>query len=237
MADVSLPQHVALVLDGNRRWARKQGLGILLGHRQVLETTLETLADHAIARGIPFLTVWAFSTENWRRSSDEVEGLLSLFREALQKKVAVLEKKGIKVQVLGDLSRFPQDIQDGVRETLQKTKHNTRLTLTVALNYGGRDELRRAVQKVAAQVLQKNISPQEITEEMISSALDTGELSLPDPDLIIRTGGEKRLSGFLPWQTVYTELYFTDTLMPDFTPAEFDIALEEYQKRQRRFGA
>lgn len=217
-----IPQHVAIIMDGNRRWARQNGLAIIKGHRKVAEEMIERLADFAIAKGIKFLTLWAFSTENWQRPSEEVKGIMELFRETFATSSKRLHQKGVRVAVIGDLSRFPEDIQDGVNFWLKETKNNQKLTVTFALNYGGRDELQRAVRAGG---------------ENFENHLDTKKMIvLPDPDLLIRPGGEKRLSGFLTWQSVYTELYFTDALMPDFDEQEFAKALADYASRQRRFG-
>lgn len=217
-----IPQHVAIIMDGNRRWARQNGLAIIKGHRKVAEEMIERLADFAIAKGIKFLTLWAFSTENWQRPSEEVKGIMELFRETFATSSKRLHQKGVRVAVIGDLSRFPEDIQDGVNFWLKETKNNQKLTVTFALNYGGRDELQRAVRAGG---------------ENFENHLDTKKMIvLPDPDLLIRPGGEKRLSGFLTWQSVYTELYFTDVLMPDFDEEEFAKALADYASRQRRFG-
>jgi len=217
-----IPQHVAIIMDGNRRWARQNGLAIIKGHRKVAEEMIERLADFAIAKGIKFLTLWAFSTENWQRPSEEVKGIMELFRETFATSSKRLHQKGVRVAVIGDLSRFPEDIQDGVNFWLKETKNNQKLTVTFALNYGGRDELLRAVRAGG---------------ENFENHLDTKKMIvLPDPDLLIRPGGEKRLSGFLTWQSVYTELYFTNVLMPDFDEQEFAKALADYASRQRRFG-
>lgn len=218
----TIPQHVAIIMDGNRRWARQNGLAIIKGHRKVAEEMIERLADFAIAKGIKFLTLWAFSTENWQRPSEEVKGIMELFRETFATSSQRLHQKGVRVAVIGDLSRFPKDIQEGVNFWVNETKDNQKLTVTFALNYGGRDELLRAV---------------KVGGENFENYLDTKKMiDLPDPDLLIRPGGEKRLSGFLTWQSVYAELYFTDVLMPDFDEQEFAKALADYAARQRRFG-
>ena len=225
----NLPQHIAIIMDGNRRWARKKGLAIIKGHRRVAEELIEELADHCIKKGIGYLTLWAFSTQNWNRNLVEVRLMMDLFREMLDKNTKQLHQKGIKIKTIGDLSRFDQDIRQKIKRGVEKTKQNQNLTLTFALNYGGRDELLRAVSQV-----NKLPSRAKITQEIITQNLDTA--NLPDPDLIIRPGGEKRLSGFLTWQSEYSELYFSDVLMPDFGTTELDKALAEYQHRQRRFG-
>jgi len=217
-----IPRHVAIIMDGNRRWARQNGLAIIRGHRKVAEEMIERLADFAISQGIDYLTLWAFSTENWDRPAEEVAGVMDLFRETFKTSAERLHKKQVRVAVIGEMQRFPKDIQEGVDFWVKETAQNQKLTVTFALNYGGRDEVKRAVR---------------LGGENFEAFLDTKRLvDLPDPDLLIRPGGEQRLSGFLTWQSVYTELYFTDVLMPDFDETEFSKALEEYARRQRRFG-
>ena len=218
--------HVALIMDGNRRWAKKQGLAIIKGHRKVAEEMIERLADHAIARGIEYLTLWAFSTENWNRSQDEVRGLMELFRETFSTAAERLHKKGVRVHTIGDLSRFPDDIRQGVENWKKETAVNKKLVVTFALNYGGRDEILRAVTSLIESG--DYVAGEKLDEDKINQYLDTQkDISLPDPDLIIRPGGEQRLSGYLPWQGTYSELYFTDVLMPDFDEEQFQIALDE----------
>lgn len=229
----SIPRHVAIIMDGNRRWAKKRGLPIFEGHRVAAEKVIEPLVEKASQMGVSFLTLWAFSTENWQRDRREVEGLLKLFRHQLAKDIEKLHQNGVRILVTGDRSKFPEDIQKGIKEGIEKTKNNKTITVVLALNYGGRDEIIRAIKKMAKNfktVKQFN----NLTIRQFSSYLDTADI--PEPDLIIRTGGEKRLSGFLLWQSEYSELYFTDVLFPDFTPEEFEKAILEYQKRQRRFG-
>jgi undecaprenyl diphosphate synthase len=236
-----LPQHVAIIMDGNRRWARARGLHPVEGHRYVVDEVLETLADRCIELGIPYLTLWAFSTENWDRDAAELNALMKIFRLGFQKKTREwLMNKGIRVQVLGELDRFPKDIAEMCRDWMEKSKDNTHLVVTFALNYGGRDEMTRSFNRILAEkqtLLQQGklaVDDLEVSEEEISTHLDTA--GTPDPDLIIRPGGQFRLSGFMPWQSVYSELYFTDVLMPDFSPAELDKALFDFEQRQRRFG-
>lgn len=222
------PTHVAIILDGNRRWARQQGLAIAQGHRKVALESIRDLAKHCIKLGIPYLTVWAFSTQNWEREVKEVKLIMDIFRELVKEEIDQLHQEGVKINTIGDLSRFDADIQQAVADGIAQTKDNQKLTLTLALNYGGRDELARAMQHII------DAKIKQVTEEIISQYLDTADL--PNPDLVIRPGGEKRLSGFLSWQIEYAELYFTDVLMPDFGPAELDQALADFAKRQRRFG-
>lgn len=223
-----LPRHVGIIMDGNRRWAKEHGLELLRGHERVSDEVIEPLIDRCIELGIPYVTLWAFSTENWNRDEKEVSGLMQLFRRALQKSSKRLMDKGVKLKAIGDISRFPEDISAGLVEWMKMSEENTKITVNFALNYGGRDEIIRAVNKAL------EAHPEKITDELLSQHLDTS--GMPDLDLLIRPGGEKRLSGFLPWQSVYAELYFTDVLMPDFTPEELDTALGEFSKRKRRFG-
>lgn len=229
----ALPQHIAIIMDGNRRWAKQHGLAVLKGHSYVTDHVIEPLVDRCIELQIPYLTLWAFSTENWQRDEQEVQGLLQIFRKAFQKSVEELHRKGVKLNMIGNLERFPADIQVGVKEWIDKSYSNTKITVTFALNYGGRDEITRAVNK-ALHHQQTTGAVAQLTESEIANQLDTA--GLPDPDLIIRPGGEKRLSGFLAWQAVYAELYFTDVLMPDFSPLELDKALADFANRRRRFG-
>ena len=225
-----LPKHIGIIMDGNRRWAKKNGLAALRGHDYVAEKVIEPLVDHCIQQGISHITLWAFSTENWQRDQNEVEGLMDIFRKSFHKNSQRLFEKGVRLNAIGDLKRFPEDIQKGVEEWIEKSKENTAITVTFALNYGGRDEIVRAVNRY----LDGNPGAEKITAEELNAHLDTG--NMPDLDLLIRPGGEQRLSGFLPWQGVYAELYFADILMPDFTPAELQKALDEFSRRQRRFG-
>lgn len=221
-----IPKHIALIMDGNRRWARKKGLSVLEGHKAG-EDRIEPIIDCALEWDIPYLTFWAFSTENWRRSQKEVTFLLNLYRKDLSKRVDNFHKKNVKINIIGNLSMFPEDIQEKTRQWVDKTKDNKKITVNIALSYGGRDEIIRAINKLPEQI-------DNLTIEQFSNYLDTA--NQPDPDLLIRTGGEKRLSGFLLWQLEYTELYFTDTLWPDFTVEEFKKALSWYRERERRFG-
>lgn len=224
-----LPQNVGFIMDGNRRWAEKHGKDRFLGH-EVGEDRLEPLIDTAIDLGIPYLSFWAFSTENWQRSQREVQVLMRIFRENLDKKVNRFHQKNVRLKIIGNLSLFPKDIYAKTQDWVEKTKNNTKITVTLALSYGGRDEITRAVNKLIFE--KKRNKPMTAAE--IGSQLDTA--GQPDPDLIIRTGGVQRLSGYLLWQVNYAELYFTETLWPDFTPKHFLKALEDYQKRKRRFG-
>ena len=223
-------QHIAIIMDGNRRWAKQHKLQALQGHQYVTDKVIEPLVDRCIELKIPYLTLWAFSTENWQREKSEVEGLMQLFRKAFQKSVEDLHQKGVRLNYIGDMSKFPKDIQESVQKWMEISKSNTKITVSFALNYGGRDEIIRAIHKAQ----KNNADLSQITQDQFSTFLDTA--NMPDPDMIIRPGGEKRLSGYLAWQAVYAELYFTDLLMPNFGPKQLDAAIEEYDSRQRRFG-
>lgn len=214
-----IPVHVGIIMDGNRRWAKKRGLPPVAGHVQAVDTTVEELIEKAGELGIKYLTMWAFSTENWNRDRAEVSALMNLFRKALLDKVGRFIKKGARLRIIGDKSKFPSDIQEGMEKAVKESESNNKITVAFALNYGGRDEIKRAVVKGGVD---------------FEKYLDT--VGIPDPDLIIRTAGEQRLSGFLMWQSAYSEFYFTETLFPDFTPEKFEKAIEDYQGRQRRFG-
>lgn len=225
-----IPTHVAIIMDGNRRWAARRGLGPVEGHRRAAEKAIEPIVNRSIKLGIPYLTFWAFSSENWKRDKAELRGLFQVFREGLQQDILKLSQKGVRLRVIGDLSKFPKDIAQKAGQAVEKTAKNNTITVSFALNYGGREEILKAAKKMLAE----GVSPKKLDEKRFSTYLDTA--GLPDPDLIIRTGGEMRLSGYFPWQSVYSELYFTKTLWPDFTPAKFDRALASFQKRNRRFG-
>jgi len=223
-------QHIAIIMDGNRRWAKERHLPTLIGHAKGYER-IEKIVAHADKLGIKYITFWAFSTENWKRNKEEVAYLLNLFRKVLKGNMLkkMLQNNG-KLQVLGDVTAFPDDIQKEINRVLQDSKHNTGITINIALNYGGRMEIINAVKNIISNKIKRT----DITESVISQYLYTN--SLPDPDLIIRTGGEQRLSGYLPWQSIYSELYFTDEYWPDFGEESFDKALQEYAHRERRFG-
>lgn len=228
-----LPRHVAIIMDGNRRWARHRRLPILEGHRAGSQATRQVV-ETCVELHIPILTLYAFSTENWRRSPKEVQGLLRLIEKTLKEERPELHANGVRVRHIGSKEGLPPSLLDELKETEELTKENKALLLNVAINYGGRDELRRAFQRMAQKVARGELSPEAIDEDLISAHLDTG--GLPDPDLLIRTGGEHRISNFLLWQIAYTELYVTPTLWPDFNKREFLMALVDYQHRERRFG-
>lgn len=215
------PTHIAVIMDGNRRWARAHNLPVLEGHRKVANEVLERLVEHAAQRGIPYMTFWAFSTENWGRETREVKGIMGILAASVGPFGKKMLAKGVRLKVIGDLSRIDKNLQKSIEAVVDKTAHNTRITVVIALNYGGRDEIRRAVRRAP-------------DKNDFEKYLDTA--GIPDPDFIIRTGGEQRLSGFLLWQSQYSELYFPTFLMPDFTPERLDEAIKEFESRKRRFG-
>lgn len=228
----TVPQHIAIIMDGNRRWAKERGLPALAGHRKVADEIIEPLVEHAADLGVKFITFWAFSTENWQRSKSEVAGIMRIFRHLLKRRIQRLHEKGVKVRAIGDISRFAPDIRKALEDGIEKTKHNKRITAVFALNYGGRDELLRAIKKASS--IKYRVTLDTLTPDTFSQFLDTA--GIPDPELIVRPGGEQRLSGFLLWQSEYSELYFQPWYMPQFSPQKLDEAIAEYHKRQRRFG-
>ncbi len=213
-------------MDGNRRWAKERGLPVLAGHKKVADDILIPLVEHAADRGISYMTFWAFSTENWQRDIEEVSGIMEIFRHVIKKRWQRLHEKGVRIKVIGDLSKFSDDIRESMIAVQEQTKNNKKITAMFALNYGGRDEILRAVNKAIRQKKKE--------ADDFSQFLDTK--GIPDPDIIVRTGGEQRLSGFLPWQGVYSELYFPLWYMPEFTSEKLDDVIKEYANRQRRFG-
>ncbi len=229
-SDLKGPSHVAIICDGNRTWARAHGLEAFLGHRQATQKVIEPLVDRAALRGIKYLTFWVFSTENWKRDKKEVGYLMDLFREFFDSQVQRLHEKNIRVIMIGDPSRLATDIQEKIKEGLELTKDNTGLIVVIAVNYGGHDELLRAVNKL----LSSKLAGQEVTAAEIESNLDTK--GIPDPDLIVRTSGQMRLSGFMSWQSAYSEFAFPKFGFPDFTPDRLDEVLKEFAARHRRFG-
>lgn len=232
LEDLTIPQHVAIILDGNGRWAKKRGLPRNLGHAQGF-ATVEKTVFHAADLGIKYLTVYGFSTENWKRPEEEVTGLMNLFRKYMKRLLKTSLENDARVLMIGERSRFPQDIIDGINELEEKTKQNSKITFTIAINYGGRDEITRAVNKIVQEAKDGSLT-EPVTEQMISEHLDTK--LIPDPDLLIRTSGEQRLSNYLIWQSAYAELYFTDVLWPDFSKEDLIEAVRYYNTRDRRFG-
>lgn len=230
---LDIPAHVAIILDGNGRWAKKRMLPRNAGHVEGAKVVEQILED-AWNLGIKYVTMYAFSTENWKRSQEEVGALMGLLKKYLMNCIERSSKNNMRVRVIGDITALSQDLQDKIIDLEEKSKNNTGLQFSIALNYGGRDELRRAVTRIAKDCKEGRLSCEEITEECISSYLDTAEL--PDPDLMIRTSGEIRLSNFLPWQLAYTEFYFTEVLWPDFNKEELIKAILYYNGKERRFG-
>jgi undecaprenyl diphosphate synthase len=224
-----LPHHVAIIMDGNRRWARQHDLPELEGHAAGVEAIRELLR-HAVRRGVAVLTLYAFSRENWARSDEEVTGLFGLLEGAIRSETDELRRQGVRVQLLGRLDELPEETRRSIAEALAATEEGTRLVLNIAFNYAGRTELVDAVRRLIA----SGTTPEAVDEAAISASLYTA--GLPDPDLVIRTGGEQRLSNFLIWQSAYAEFYYCETLWPDFGPDAFDEALGEFARRQRRFG-
>lgn len=226
-------QHVAIVMDGNGRWAKQQGKKTLLGHQQGAKT-LRKIVEESIRREIKFLTVYAFSAENWLRPKDEVDGLMGLMRHMLKNEAKKLYEQNVCLKVIGTKDKLPKDLQKLIQQVEEKSKTNDALTLVMAISYGARQEIIGAVKNLATQVLEDKINPEEITEEKFESFLDTQ--GIPDPDLLIRTSGEKRISNFLLWQCAYSEFYFTPVYWPDFDETEYEKAIEDYKTRKRRFG-
>ena len=233
MEDMMVPAHVAGILDGNGRWAKKRGLPRSMGHREGCKTVEKTV-ELAARMGIQYLTVYGFSTENWKRSSEEVGALMQLFRYYMVRLLKIAKANNVRVKMIGERSRFDQDIIEGINRLEDETRENTGLTFVIAVNYGGRDEITRAVKRLAAACQEGKLNPQDITEQTIEACLDTA--GIPDPDLLIRTSGEIRLSNYLLWQCAYTEIYVTDCLWPDFDQEELEKAVAAYNRRERRYG-
>lgn len=230
---MNIPQHVAIILDGNGRWAKSKGMPRNYGHAQGSKN-VEKICEEAWRMGIKYLTVYAFSTENWNRPKDEVDALMKLLRNYMKTCLKTAAKNDMKIRVIGDKSRLDQDIRERIAELEEATKNNTGLNFQIAINYGSRDEIVRAVKKIAMDCKQDVLSFDAINEEIISAYLDTHDI--PDPDLMIRTSGEQRLSNYLLWQLAYSEFYFTDVPWPDFSKEELIKAIEQYNSRDRRYG-
>ena len=228
-----IPNHIAIIMDGNGRWAKERNLPRKLGHKAGCET-LEQIVEDCARLGIGYLTVYAFSTENWKRSTEEVGALMSLFRIYLKKILKVAMANNVRVRMIGEKSRFDEDIRDGIDNLEEKTARNTGMTFVIAINYGSRDEITRAVRSLAKDAVDGKVQPEGITEATVASYLDTADM--PDPDLMIRTSGEQRLSNYQLWQLAYAEFYFTDVYWPDFNKEELLKAIEAYNNRNRRFG-
>jgi len=229
----ALPSHVAIIMDGNGRWAKSRGLSRLEGHRTGVKAALD-IVRYAGELGIPYLTLYAFSSENWKRPQEEVSGLMHLLHFYLKQECKELIANGVALGTIGDISKLPGRVKDALADVCEKTKHGTRIRVTVALSYGSRDEIVRAARQIAVDARSGQLEPEKVDEILFQNYLDTH--LVPDPDLFIRTGGEKRLSNFLLYQVSYAELYLCETAWPDFSRADLDKALAEFAGRQRRFG-
>ena len=228
-----LPEHVAIIMDGNGRWAERKGLNRIRGHRKGADT-VRKIVTFSREIGIRWLTLYAFSEENWKRPSSEVQGLMTLLNRFLKNELKEMQKNGIQLRTIGRTERLPKSTRQILQDTIEKTSSNSDMTLTLALSYGGRQEILDAILKIVSQVQENKISASDITEKLVSNSLYTS--GMPDPDLLIRTSGEYRISNFLLWQISYSEIYITQTLWPDFGENEYKKALRDYQMRDRRFG-
>ncbi|HMO02863.1 MAG TPA: isoprenyl transferase [Oligoflexia bacterium] len=229
----SLPKHVAIIMDGNGRWAKEKKQPRIFGHTAGVESVRE-ITEEAARLGVRYLTLYAFSTENWRRSAEEVAGLMNLLAESFLREQETLLKNNIRLRAIGILEKLPKETRDALEQVSNQTKNCSRLDLILALSYGGRSEICQAMQKIGSLIAHRQILPSDITEDLISQNLYTA--GIPDPDLLIRTSNEQRISNFLLWQSAYAEIIFTPTLWPEFRAAEFRDCLLEYQRRERRFG-
>ena len=230
---MKIPQHVAIILDGNGRWAKSKGMPRNYGHMQGAKN-VEIICEEAYKMGIKYLTVYAFSTENWNRPQDEVDALMKLLRNYMKTCLKTAAKNDMKIRVIGDKTRLDDDIRTRIAELEESTKNNGGLNFQIAINYGSRDEMRRAITALAKDCVEGKVNPDDISEAMFDRYLDTHDI--PDPDLMIRTSGELRLSNYLLWQLAYSEFYFTDVPWPDFSKEELVKAVEQYNKRDRRYG-
>ncbi len=234
MEQPNIPIHVGIIMDGNRRWAKEKKIDYRLGHKEGAKT-LEKIVRYAKKIGIKYITVYAFSTENWKRSEEEVGALMLLLKTYLDDYGKRADTENIKIKVLGDIKVLSTGLQKSIEKCIERTKNNDGIIFSIALNYGGRDEIIHAIKNIAKDVEKKKLNIEEINEDIVSDYMYTE--GMPDPDLIVRTSGELRLSGFLTWQSVYSELLFIDKYWPDFTEEDLDNAVVEYQKRKRKFGA
>jgi undecaprenyl diphosphate synthase len=228
-----LPRHVAIIMDGNGRWAKSRLQPRLFGHK-VGADSVSAIVETCLEIGIEYLTLYAFSSENWQRPEQEVSGLMTILKKYLESELTKMQKNEIRLVSIGDRDRLPDSVRSSLEHVTRETAKNRKLTLNLALSYGGRDELVRAVRKICAEYQESQLDPAEITDAVISDHLDT--VGMPDPDLMIRTGGEARLSNFLLWQASYAEIYFTEVMWPDFRREVFLQAIAEYQSRERRYG-
>jgi undecaprenyl diphosphate synthase len=228
-----LPRHIAIIMDGNGRWAKKQGLARMFGHKQGVET-VHNITVAATKLGIEYLTLYTFSTENWNRPKEEVDALMILLVDTIAKETPTLMENNVRLQTIGDINRLPESARNKFLRCIEQTSKNTGLTMVLALSYSARWEITRAMQLAAQKAKENSMRIEDINEQFVSSCMTTA--GMPDPDLLIRTSGEYRISNFLLWQLAYSELYFTDCLWPEFTEEEFYKAIIDYQKRERRFG-
>jgi undecaprenyl diphosphate synthase len=233
MDKLKIPEHIAIIMDGNGRWAKKLGFNRIFGHRNGVRSVRESV-EFCGETGVKYLTLYAFSTENWSRPKDEIDALLELLVDALVKELLDLNKNNVRLRTIGNLQAFPENVQSKLNQAIEFTSKNTGLVLTIALGYSSRWELTEAVRRIAAKVAAGELKPDEINDKCIEQNLTT--FGMPDPELIIRTSGEQRLSNFLLWQAAYSEFYFPEVLWPDFRKKHLMEAIEEYQKRERRFG-
>lgn len=233
MSDNSLPEHIAIIMDGNRRWAKGKKLPVKMGHKAGADT-LKKIASYANKIGIKYLTVYAFSTENWNRSEEELKGLMSLLKTYLDDFYKKTDLENVKINIIGDVNRLSEDLQKSIENCIQKTRENTGLVLNIAFNYGGKAEIVKAVKEIAENVKNNKLAIDDISVKIIDKHLYTA--NMPEPDLMIRTSGEIRTSGFLMWQMAYTEFLFMKKYWPDFSEEDLDFAIEEYKKRKRKFG-
>jgi undecaprenyl diphosphate synthase len=229
-----IPKHVAIIMDGNGRWARQKAMNRVIGHEEGTES-VRVVVRTSREIGIKWLTLYAFSEENWKRPKYEISALMTILKRFLKSELKEMQENGIRLTTIGRTAKLPDDIRNLIEDTITKTAGNTNMTLTLALSYGGRQEIFDAVQKIAKRIVSGDIQPSDINEGLISDFLYTA--GMPDPDLLIRTSGEYRVSNFLLWQIAYSEIYITPTLWPDFRKEEYLTAIEEFQKRERRFGA
>lgn len=228
-----IPRHIAIIMDGNGRWAKQQGKLRAFGHESGMKA-VRKIIEATAQMGIPFLTLYTFSSENWNRPKLEVEALMMLLAKGLKKEVEVMHQNNIRLNAIGDLQKFPKNVQNELQKAMELTQNNTKLTVTLALGYGGRQEMIHTIKGIASLVKEEKISVENIDELLVNQYLYTK--NIPDVDLLIRTSGEYRISNFLLWQIAYAELYFTDVLWPDFSPEHLQKAIEAYQNRERRFG-
>jgi len=229
----NIPNHIAIIMDGNGRWAKSKGKNRLFGHRNGVKAVQKTV-EESTRLGVKYLTLYAFSTENWKRPQKEINTLMSLLVSSLKKELNQILENDIRLNSIGNLSKLPVSVQKELNQTIEKTKKNSRMTLTLALNYGGKEELTHAFKEIASKVKNNIISPENVDETIINKHLYTQ--NLPDVDLLIRTSGEQRISNFLLWKIAYAELYFSEVLWPDFDESQLHLAIHNYQKRERRFG-